>query len=596
MVLRRAVILVALVAAAVPAPMFSQGPGGAGIGAGQRRQVTPPRAGGPETGEAPRGTAVIRGVVLAADTGTPIRRAQVRASAPGIRDNRLATTDAQGRFEFKELVAGRYTIGASKGGFVALQYGQRRPSESGTPLDISDGQVADKLVIALPRGSVLSGRVFDEFGEPVANAVVNAMRYGFAAGARRYLPAGGQNSRDTTDDQGQFRLFGLPPGEYVVSANFRGGGGEITDPSGEPSGYAPTYFPGTTNVADAQRVKVDIAQEQTSINFALIATKLVRITGTIIDSQGAPVTNAAVMLMPADRGAMAMMAMAQGAGRVDRAGAFRLADVAPGRYVLQTRTNLGPGGRGGRGGPQAPDAAPEFARQEITVGTEDLDGLVLVTGPGARVSGQIVTDSPAVPSFRPEQLQVAARPGQPDQAGPGGGAGAGAGRVGTDWTFQLSGLFDGRLFRVNAPQGWSLKQVLLNGQDITDTPLEFAPGQAVTGVQIVLTDKATALSGSVNDSRGRPVVDATVVIFPADEKLWMFQSRFIRAARPDQEGRYEVRGLPSHDDYLIAAVEGLEDGQAGDPEFLSRLKPDASRFSLNEGETKTVDVKLSTAR
>ena len=374
-----AFLRLALLIVLVSGPLFAQRPG----------QVTPPRDRVPQAAEeTPRGTAVIRGVVVAADTGTPIRRAQVRASAPGARSSRLATTDAQGRFEFKELVAGRYTLSASKGGFVGLQYGQKRPSESGTPLDIADRQIADKVMIALPRGSVISGRVSDEFGDPVANAVVNAMRYGYAAGGRRYMPAGGQNSRDTTDDQGQFRLFGLPPGEYVVSANFRGSGGEVTDPSGEPSGYAPTYFPGTANIADAQRVRVDVSQEQTSVNFALIATKLVRLTGTVINSQGTPATAAMVMLVPPDRSAGPMGP--QATGRVDRSGVFRFTDVAPGRYVLQTRLNPGggPAGRGGRGGAAPEMSLLEFARQDLTVGNDDIEGIVVVTGQGARASGQ----------------------------------------------------------------------------------------------------------------------------------------------------------------------------------------------------------------
>jgi len=168
MTIHRLVLVIAAVLLLSAGPSAQRGRGG---------QVTPPRGVGIPAENAPRGTAVIRGVVLAADTGTPIRRAQVRATVPGV-ESRLATTDPQGRFEFKELAAGRYTLNASKGGFVALQYGQRRPSESGTPLEISDGQVMDKLVIALPRGSVISGRVFDEFGEPVANAVVSGMRYG----------------------------------------------------------------------------------------------------------------------------------------------------------------------------------------------------------------------------------------------------------------------------------------------------------------------------------------------------------------------------------------------------------------------------------
>ena len=151
---------------------------------------------------------------------------------------------------------------ASKGGFVSLQFGQRRPSESGTPIELGDGQTVDKITIALPRGSVLGGRVTDEFGEPVANASVSAWRYAFAGGARRMVPAQGANASDTTDDQGQFRLFGLPPGEYYISAMLRSGGPEVTDPMGELLGYAATYYPGTTNIAEAQRITLAVSQEK----------------------------------------------------------------------------------------------------------------------------------------------------------------------------------------------------------------------------------------------------------------------------------------------------------------------------------------------
>ena len=71
------------------------------------------------------------------------------------------------------------------------------------------------LALGLPRGSVITGRIVDEFGEPLTGAQVRVLRYGYAAGARRLLPAG---QSDRTDDQGTFRVFGLPPGEYVVSA------------------------------------------------------------------------------------------------------------------------------------------------------------------------------------------------------------------------------------------------------------------------------------------------------------------------------------------------------------------------------------------
>jgi hypothetical protein len=550
-------------------PAQGQGP----AGRGQR-----PARGAPPRADAPRGTAVLRGQIVTADNGSPIRRAQVRVMSPDAREGRVATTDAQGRFEIKELPAGRYTMTASKGGFVSLQFGQRRPSESGTPIELGDGQTLDKMRIALPRGSVLGGRITDEFGEPVANASVSAWRYAFAGGARRMVPAQGGNARDTTDDQGQFRLFGLPPGEYYISAMLRSGGPEVTDPMGELSGYAATYYPGTTNVAEAQRVALAVSQENTSVHFGLIATRLVRVSGQVIMSDGAPAANGTVILAPVtSSGGRAMIMQQGGAGnRIDRDGRFRLPNVAPGRYQLQVRA--------------AAQREVERARMDLVVGAEDVEGLTLVSAPGAAVNGTIVSDTGEPFDFRTQQLQVSGRAATPDVQG--GGPGGGGSRIGEDWTFTLLNIVDPIVIRTSSPQGWTLKAVFLNGQDITDTPMEFPPGQPVSGLQVVMTKKIANVSGAVTDARGNPALDATVVVFPANEKLWTYQSRFIRAARPDQDGRYRIAALPGPEQYLVVAVQGLEDGQAGDPEFLATVRDSAAKFDLGEGETKAVDVKL----
>ena len=531
----------------------------------------------PARADAPRGTAILRGQIVAADNGSPIRRAQVRVASPDAREARIATTDAQGRFEIKELPGGRYTLSASKGGFVSLSYGQRRPSESGTPIELGDGQTIEKITIGLPRGSVLGGRITDEFGEPVANANVTAFRYAFAGGARRMVPAG-QNASDRTDDQGHFRLFGLPPGEYYVSATLRTGGPEVTDPMGETSGYASTYFPGTTNVAEAARITLAVSQENTTINFGLIATRMVKVSGQVLMSDGGPAANGMVMLLPLNAGGRPGVAMQQGGNgnRVEGNGTFRMSNVAPGRYTLQARAG------GGRDF--------EMARMELTVGAEDVDGLTMVTAPGATVNGNIVSDTGEPFDFKPQQLQIMARAAFPDTAPGGGVPGM---RVGDDWAFTLRNLIDSVLIRAGLPQGWALKSVNLNGQDITDTPVEFPPSQTINGMQIMLTKKIGTLSGLVTDDKGNPVLDSTVVVFPSDERLWTFQSRFIKAARPDQDGRYRVTGLPGPGSYLAIALQGLEDGQAGDPEFLASIKDQSTKVELGDGETKSIDVKLS---
>lgn len=543
--------------------------GGVPQGGGQR---TPPRAARAVEPPVPRGTAVLRGQVVALDTGAPVRRAQVRVSAQNVREARLATTDADGRFEVRELAAGRYTMTASKGGFVTLQYGQRRPGESGTPLELADGQVLDKLLIGLPRGSVISGRVTDEFGEPVANAAVMALRYAYAGGARRIVPAG---ARDTTDDQGQYRLFGLPPGDYFVSASLRTG--DVTDPGDEPSGYAPTYFPGTPNPAEAERVRLALAQENSSVSFGLIATRLVRVSGQVIGATGGPPPGGAVVLMPPD-GARGAAAFRQGGGgRIDATGAFRIANVAPGRYQLQARTGL--------------RSAGEFARMDITVGAEDVAGITLVTAPAGRMSGTVVTDTGEPLPAASQPVQIAARPATPD-APPGlGGGGGGGVRVSNTGTFELGNITDALLIRVTTPQGWMLKSVTLNGQDVTDAPLDVGPGQHVTGLRVEITQKVGAVTGTVLDARKQPVLDATVVLFPADDARRTFQSRFIRTARPDQQGTFSITGLPPGD-YMAVALQGLEDGQAGDPEFLASIEDLAERVALDDGEAKALALAL----
>ena len=149
--------------------------------------------------QAKTGTGRMRGRVVAADTGAALRRAQVRISSPDI-GTKTALTDGQGRYEFKDLPAGRFNVSVSKSGFVTMQYGQTRPFETGRPIDLADAQIMEKADVALPRGSAVSGRILDEFGEPD----VGRQRHGDAhAVLGRPAPPrrrGTQRRRPTTSD------------------------------------------------------------------------------------------------------------------------------------------------------------------------------------------------------------------------------------------------------------------------------------------------------------------------------------------------------------------------------------------------------------
>jgi hypothetical protein len=525
----------------------------------------------------PKGTAVIRGQVLAT-TGTPVRRAQVRAMSMEGRGGGVTNTDAEGRYEIKELPAGRFTLMATKGGFVQGQFGQRRPGEPGTPIDLSEGQTAERVNFVLSRGSVIAGRVVDDGGEPVSGTMVSAMRYQFMSGTRRLMPGGGEGSTDRTDDQGHFRLFGLPPGDYYVSANNRNNMMMMPGMnSTESEGFAPTYYPGTPNIAEATRVTVRAGQEMTGANFALIVARMARVRGRAINSNGQPVAQAMLMLAPSDPGAGFGMNMMNAMVAGD--GTFQFVNVPPGRYNLNVR-------------PQGmPTATSEMAMMSVVVGNDDIDNLIVATAVGAVARGMVLTDDGSIPTFRPDQISIFPGPAEPTAMFMGGGNQ----RINEDFTFELTGLFDRRLIRANIAQssGWYLKAVLLDGTDITDSGAEFTPGRSYDGLQVIFSRKATDLSGLLTDDRGKPVLDATVVIFPANKDLWTFSSRYVRSARPDTSGRYNVKALPPSDDYLVIAVQNLEQGQGSDPDFLSRALEEAHRFSLSEGEMKAVDIKLS---
>jgi protocatechuate 3,4-dioxygenase beta subunit len=559
------------------------GPGGRGRG-GQPR----------DNQAAPKGTAKINGRVVAAESGNPLRRAQIRLTAAEIRVNRVATTDNDGRYEFADLAAGRYRLQINKVGYVALEYGQARPFEAGKPLDIADGQTLDKIDFSLPRGSVIAGRVTDEFGDPVADASVQAMRYQFVNGQRQLVTAGRPG---TSDDIGQYRIFGLMPGDYIVRATVRdnsivtavfGGGAGAEDPSGYPT----TYYPGTTDVGQAQAVTVALGQELSSVYFSLVPARLARISGTVIDSQGHALSAAVVLVRPARGGGGGGAFNIGGANQVRADGGFAINNVPPGDYTLDVQqrprdlANLG-------------TSQLEFASVPITVSGSDLTGLSIITTTGVSVSGRVVLQGQKTQGVSLRGIQVAAvsPSGTASLMGLAGRA-LGGGRINNDeGTFELRGLAGLQMINVsNIPAGWVLKSITLEGEDIADTPFDFRSGRSLTGLVVTLTDKITDLAGTVSDSRGQAVKDYVVVIFPDEEKLWGGQSRYIKTARPNQDAAFDIKGLPPAK-YLAVAVDSLETGSQSDPAVLQRLRPLAKSFTVaDDVRTQTLKLELSAPR
>jgi hypothetical protein len=577
--MHRGTALIALVFAVLVGDFaVAQRAGGAGA-AGQTGRGGGRAAGiGPEVRDALRGrrdqaagTAAIRGRVTAADSGAPVRRAQVRAQAAGS-GARLVTTDGDGRYELRDLPAGRWLLSASKGGFIQQQHGQRHAFDTAQPIELADGQrvTAD---FSLSRGGVITGQVFDEFGDPITGARVQVMRSQMRQGRRQLTTVA---TADQTDDIGAFRIFGLAPGEYYVAGNLRAA--PVESPDGATT-YAPTYYPGAGSLAEAQRVSVKAGTEQTGVNFVLLPVRAVRVSGSVISSSGEPAP-AAIQLLSAGSTEDGPAVVTSGAANAN--GAFTIPNVVPGSYTLTVTGRLG--GRGGRGaGAIAAAAEIEMASVPLVVGDSDLTGVTVVTARGATVKGTVVFDGTAA---RPTQgVRVAT---QPLRQGPSPSPPAPVSAAGT---FELAGLMGPHALRVEGlGQDWTLRSLTANGRDITNGPFDFQGSNQVT-VRIVLTDRITELTGTVRD--GSTATDGSVVIFADDPEKWTFPSRYVQAVRAARDGTFTLRALPPDESYLIVALDYLEQGEQQDPEFLATLRAKARRVSLTEGEKKTVALTLT---
>lgn len=432
----------------------AQGRGGQ-QGQGQQGQQGQGRQGQPARDTAaqpqPTGTGGIAGSVVSGDGGRPVRRARVTLTGGDLRASKSAVTDDQGGFAFTDLPAGRFSLSASKPGFVNAIYGQKKPGRPGTPIQLLEAQKLTNLKMPLPKGGVLTGVVLDENGEPTPGTQVTAFRYEMRTGEKRLTSVG----NDQTDDRGMYRIYGLLPGDYVVRATPRnqlnnlmqavqdvaqsltgrgvagggagggrgagggmaalGGGGlqqllggrgggqaaqalqgivnGLNGPDDASVGYAPVYFPGTTTSASASTIALGISEEHQGLDFQLQLVNTATVSGNVMSPDG---DTSGVFLTLVNETEQAFGGGTNTA-RVQQDGTFTFTNVAPGQYVLQARGGRG-GGRGGGGGRRggAIGAAAGGAAGAQPAPPEMLWGQSQITVDGRAVTGISVSLQPGM--------------------------------------------------------------------------------------------------------------------------------------------------------------------------------------------------------
>jgi hypothetical protein len=511
------------------------------------------------------GTAVIKGRVTEAASDQPVRRVRVHATSTALRDGRTAYSDADGRYELNALPAGHYTVTAFKPTYVNAAYGQSRPLELGSSIDIRDGQTRDHIDFGLVRAGVVAGKITDEFGEPLADTQVTAMRYQFVQGARRLMAAGSR----MTNDIGEFRIFGLAPGQYYLAATLRNDQ-SVNANDGET--YAPTYYPDTPSPSAAQVLTIAQGQTITGMNMMLLPVRSVRVSGTVSDSSGALLTDAFVSAdVPMGAGPMSPKV-----GQVKPDGTFSIAGLTQGDYVFRVGTNI----MAGEG---------EGAAMPLTVGPYDISDVHIVTSKPSSITGRVLIDRAELRGLKGSTFRLVTPAASAAEAAVNGGGNGNATAVKEDFTFDLP-VRPGHVFIRSNTTGWFLRHVRVNGVDVTDSGVEIRPNELLAGVEVELTHRQPEITGTVKTAEGVTTRNAFVVIFSQDRQHWGYLSRYVMMSRPNTDNQYRV--LVPAGEYLAIAVDFVEQGEWSETDFLERVRDRAVPFSIAEGEHKPLDLTL----
>ena len=544
------------------------------------------------------GTAVISGTVVTDDDHhTMERRATVTHTHVGIEDVRVMATDDLGAFRFNSLAAGTYQIAVSKGAYVATSYGAPKPGMPGRSVTISEGQQFTAMPIPLMRGAVVGGRLSDRLGRPVQNVTVTAAQVATAGGVRKRRNTAGGSGSSRTNAHGEYRIYGLLPGEYLIYINpargFEVGGSPAevqwaAQPSGpappksRPSGYAPTLFPGTADVSAAVPVAVGKSEERLGVDFAMQYVPMSRVTGVVTTSDGQPVVGATVLRML--RQSNELLEPAILTIRTPANGAFVFPEgITPGAWVILAR------------GPEV-GAAATWGWADVSLSGQDESDVAIALQPGMSVSGRVdVRAAGQTKAVDLNRIQVRLQSVDPVAQKFGGSPSA---FVSADGTFKVSGAVPGS-WKVTATIGgstsllgpWFVRSAILDGRDVLDVPIEIRPGANASGLVLTIADSQTELSGQLTDTVGKPASQVYVSVFSTDRLSWTPGSRRVASVRATDAGGYLISGLPAGEYYLCALTE-LDATLQFEPDYLEQLVPAAIKITLAEGEKKQQNLQI----
>jgi hypothetical protein len=502
----------------------------AATGLAQSQSITPAQS-DEKNAEKQAQLCTVSGRVVTAAEGAPIKSARlvlVQENAKNRPEIFGALTDGEGHFQIKDVPPGRYRFSASRTGFVAQQY-QAKGTSQGAVLSLGPGQQIDDTLFRLVRAGVVSGRGIDEAGEPLANVWVSALRRpteeereDWSKGQKQHQFVKASGAR--TDDRGEYRIFGLKPGDYYLKASESPDLDQVGNIDGSDNyfllrqivtEYAPLYYPGVLQISDAQAIPLR-AGEEVRADFEMRRVKTVEVAGRVIGADGKPATHAYLLLGVPGVGDLG----GDLEGSTDSKGEFLIKHVSPGSYILTAVQN--------------DENRHEFTRQKLEVAESDLKSVILSFGRGTDIRGQIISQgsNPAI-----DRLGLGLESQDEDESI------SGAAQAKKDGTFLLADVPDGS-YAVDVwdlEKGWFIKAIHYGSIDVLEKGLQVEHGSSSGTLEVVISSAGAEMEGTVNDQDGKPIVAAQVRMRPEPETS--FNRTRAHTTGTDQNGHFSFSSL-----------------------------------------------------
>jgi hypothetical protein len=501
----------------------------------------------------------VSGTVRRFGTGEFVANVKVTIAGP-----RSATTDRQGQFVIKDVPPGTYYANAQFEGYFL-------PPKTTSPQKfvVAPGQNVNNLNFELVQGGAIRGRLSTPDGDPLPGILVIAAKPSYFSGQRQLGPAG---NGVQTDDRGNFRIFGIEPGDYFVIATSSLILSAGTD---ERMKMTKTFFPGALSEDSAVRVKVTSGGESTA-DFHMQSSAKVKVSGTVTNNVPSSTLLGSYELVPRNIGTLVVgpqMFISPPKGRT-----FELRDVDPGSYDLYARAYV-PAGPAGQ-------ARTFIGRTIVDVGSEDLNGVTVAIQPNVDITGRVVLDAAGAPPL-PANLHLSMRAkgtvssivNVPSPRIDASGGFVAASVPEMDYQISNLGLF---VF----PIGAYLADIRRGDKSILDDGF-FTATSGAAPLEIIVRLNGGTVEGTVRDSAGKPVAVTPVSLVPAPARR--LNPLLYKRAVTDADGHFIIQGV-TPGDYKLFAWDTLPAGADESPDFMKKYDAIGQPVSVKAAATASLSA------